>query len=709
MKLKQTFCSLTILLATLLTTSAADKIKVACIGNSITYGAGVENREKNSYPAQLQYRLGDGYRVENFGVSATTLLNNGDYPYTTTDQYRQSLAFNPDVVIIKLGTNDSKDRNIDKLANYKRDYQALIDSYKALPSKPRIMLATPVYCYLPDSIFNSEKTRSVIIPAIEELAYENSIEIVNLYSLFSNHHDASLLPDMLHPSSIGAGMIAQELYENITSDSDKFNIAQSAALLEVSPFNFHGYQGYDCVRKNVAFKVVVPKRVAKGRPWVIRARFWGHEPQTDIDLLEQGFHITYVDVADLYGAPEAIERFNAFYATMIYAGLGDKVVLEGMSRGGLPIYNWAAHNAEKVACIYADAPVMDIKSWPMGEGKSAGSAGDVENMMKAYNFKSKDEALAWSSNPIDHAKALAKAKVPIIHVVGDADEVVPVEENTTVFERALKENGHSMVVIHKSGIGHHPHSLHSPKPIVDFILSATGQKMNPCTFPVPGNEYRSGAGWVEGNDWHKVSEEISSVLSKRQISVLLLGNSITQGFGGSRQIVTYKPGKGSLDKAMPGISWESAGISGDRTQHLVWRVSNGNYEKAKPKVVFITIGVNNVTGGDSAYDIAQGISMLADSAAHKFSSAKIILFGLLPVGLDPNGENRTKYKEIHKLLAKLKFSSDIEYINPNDWFVNSDDSLKEELYSGDHLHLSQEGYDMWSLKIAELSKRAMKK
>ena len=96
--------------------------------------------------------------------------------------------------------------------------------------------------------------------------------------------------------------------------------------------------------------------------------FWGHEPQTDIALLEHGFHIVYCDVADLYGSDKAVQRWNSFYKRMVKAGFNKKVALEGMSRGGLIVYNWAAQNPEKVACIYADAPVMDFKSWPMGQG-----------------------------------------------------------------------------------------------------------------------------------------------------------------------------------------------------------------------------------------------------------------------------------------------------------------------------------------------------
>ncbi|MDP6523838.1 MAG: prolyl oligopeptidase family serine peptidase [Kiritimatiellia bacterium] len=220
---------------------------------------------------------------------------------------------------------------------------------------------------------------------------------------------------------------------------------------------WHGFDQYSWQGK----KVVVPKNVADGKPWVIRARFWGHEPQFDFAMLNKGYHVVYCNIGGLYGAPEAVKRWDEFYKFLTEEhGFAKKGVLEGMSRGGLIIYNWGIANPTKVAAIYGDAPVMDFKSWP-----GAGSGG----IHKAYGFKSEDEANAYKGNPVDNMAPLAKAKVPIIHVVGDADKVVPVAENTAVAEKRYKELGGLFRVIHKEGVGHHPHSLKDPTPIVEFI------------------------------------------------------------------------------------------------------------------------------------------------------------------------------------------------------------------------------------------------
>lgn len=110
----------------------------------------------------------------------------------------------------------------------------------------------------------------------------------------------------------------------------------------------------------------------------------------------------------------------------------------------------------------------------MGRGRSEGSAEDTRKMFSAYGFADEREALGWRGNPVDHAGEIARAGIPCLHVVGEADRVVPVEENTAVFERRMKRRKGLLTVIRKAGVGHHPHSLDDPQPIVDFILSAAG-------------------------------------------------------------------------------------------------------------------------------------------------------------------------------------------------------------------------------------------
>ena len=254
----------------------------------------------------------------------------------------------------------------------------------------------------------------------------------------------------------------------------------SAAMVPAADFpgkesQWKGYALNQFNLEGVGCKVVRPKKAASGKPWIWRARFWGHEPQTDIALLEKGWHVVYCEVGNLFGAPKAVARWDAFYAYLVKEhGFAKKAALEGMSRGGLIIYNWAKANPEKVSCIYGDAPVCDFKSWPGGKGKGKGSAGTWTNCLKAYGL-TETEAMDFKGNPIDGLEVLAKAKVPLFHVIGEADSVVPVAENSDVIEKRYKKLGGSIEVIRKPGIGHHPHSLKDPKPVVDFVLRSSKQ------------------------------------------------------------------------------------------------------------------------------------------------------------------------------------------------------------------------------------------
>ncbi len=423
------------------------KIRVACVGNSITYGAGIANREKNSYPAQLQVYLGNDYEVRNFGSNGATALHKGDYPYVKTEVYREALRFCPDVVFIKLGTNDSKPHNMRYVDDFKADLRQLVRDFKKLPSKPRIIMLLPLRCFLAETAGIKDRViRGKLVPLIKEVARKEKVECIDLYDIMGTEYDQSLMADGLHPSSIGAGRIARRLYDYLR-----------------------------------------PK---------------GYDP-------------------------------------------------------------------------------------------------------------------------------------------------------------------------------------------------------NPCTHAVCGNEYRSGAGWKAGAEWHAVSEEISTIVASRKPQLLFLGNSITQGFGGSRELVTYKPGKAAADSCFKHMIWESAGISGDRTETLLWRIENGGYGKANPAYVVITIGVNNIVAGHNATDIAAGIRQVALASRKQFPKAKIVLLGLLPVGLEKESPRRKQYDQIHAILARQDWGN-IIYVDPTSWFTRPDGILIEELYGGDHLHLTAKGYEVWCQHIKDI-------
>ena len=252
-------------------------------------------------------------------------------------------------------------------------------------------------------------------------------------------------------------------------------IRQLAAPFPGKRSEWNSYDRYDFEFNGKPAIVVVPKQTLPGKPWAWRGEFFGAFANTDVALLDKGFHLAYLGLPDLFGSPEAVAQWNGFYQELTGKyGLAKKVVLIGLSRGGLYCYNWAAANPDKVACIYGDAPVCDFKSWPGGKlkglGKGNGSALEWQNMLKAFNFKSDTEAIAYDKNPVDNLKPLAEAHIPLLHVYGDADSVVPWEENTGVIAERYRKLGGTITLIPKPGVSHHPHGLSDPAPIVEFIM-----------------------------------------------------------------------------------------------------------------------------------------------------------------------------------------------------------------------------------------------
>ena len=206
-----------------LKTSAPDAIRVACIGNSITDGHGIDMATQHGYPALLQQKLGDKYWVKNFGVSARTMLNKGDHPYMNEMAWRDALAFQPDVVVIKLGTNDSKPHNWEHGAEFKQDLVQMITSLcpdladlpknkkkraKALAeAKTKIFLCTPIPAFKESFKIRESVIVDDIIPVQQEVAQEYGLQVIDLHTLFANDAD-KMFSDGIHPNEKGVDKMA---------------------------------------------------------------------------------------------------------------------------------------------------------------------------------------------------------------------------------------------------------------------------------------------------------------------------------------------------------------------------------------------------------------------------------------------------------------------------------------------------------------------
>jgi len=188
MKLKSALLAATFALSTLPLSTHAKTIKVACVGDSITFGAKIKNPTSNSYPAQLQHLLGDGYQIKNFGVSGCTMLNKGRRPWTKRPAYAKATDYQPDIVVIKLGTNDSKPANWEFKDEFLPDTLKLVEHFKSLSSHPRVMLCTPLPGLRAEPRNKGDisgDTIKKIAPLIRQAAEEANVELIDLNTEFT--------------------------------------------------------------------------------------------------------------------------------------------------------------------------------------------------------------------------------------------------------------------------------------------------------------------------------------------------------------------------------------------------------------------------------------------------------------------------------------------------------------------------------------------
>lgn len=197
--------------------AAQTKIKVACIGNSITEGASIEDGKK--YPDQLQGLLGDRYEVRNYGISGRTLLKKGDFPYWNEKKYQEVIAWNPDIIVIKLGTNDSKPQNWIYKDQFENDYRAFIQSFRTLPGKKSIYVCYPIPVFETNWGITDSIVREQIIPLIDVIAKKEKVSLIDLYNPMLGK--GPLVPDGVHPDGAGAMVIASTIYAAIQRKENK--------------------------------------------------------------------------------------------------------------------------------------------------------------------------------------------------------------------------------------------------------------------------------------------------------------------------------------------------------------------------------------------------------------------------------------------------------------------------------------------------------
>lgn len=190
-------------------------VKVACVGDSITQGHGAGGQP---WPTQIGRMLGEKWEVKNYGISGTTLMNSGDSPYQKQNAFAAAKASQPDVVVIMLGTNDTKPQNWRNFAaDYRKDYEDLVQQFTALASKPRIFVCNPPYIAKGGNWGINERDTLAQIPVIAALAKDKGLEVIDVHAALEGQD--ALIPDNVHPNAGGQAAIAAAVHKALTGKS----------------------------------------------------------------------------------------------------------------------------------------------------------------------------------------------------------------------------------------------------------------------------------------------------------------------------------------------------------------------------------------------------------------------------------------------------------------------------------------------------------
>ncbi len=335
--------------------------------------------------------------------------------------------------------------------------------------------------------------------------------------------------------------------------------------------------------------LIVPDRPLDGNPWIWRAHFPDWHTSMDSILVAKGYHVAYINTNDMYGSPRAMNIWDRFYSYLVNERhLASKVVLEGVSRGGLYVHNWAKRNPTRVACLYAESPVCDLRTWPK-EGYDT----EWEGLKKEYGFRSDEEAMDYSDNPIDHLQGLAAIGVPILHAISNTDRIVPPAENTMVLaERYIAQGGPMTVIPMKRCFnvenmkGHHYH-LDRVEEIAEFMYRNSYPVKKTC----------------RSSDYHNT--ENSRPLNCQNVfertkkgNVVFFGGSITHMDGWRNRVSDY------IQARFPEaeLTFVNAGIPSLGSVPHAFRFYTDILERQTPDLLFLEAAVNDRTNGYAQAD-----------------------------------------------------------------------------------------------------------
>lgn len=206
-------------------TADQQKLRVACVGDELTFGTDVEDREDNCYPVQLQKYMEKAekkYRIGNFGVEGAAVQKKSKKPYTKEERYESGTEYKANLVVIMLGTNDTTEENWTDIDTFQKDYQSLIKNYQDLKSSPEVWLVTPPMIQSDGSTEMEERAKRVeeVKDAVETIGEKNKLMVLDLYS-YSQEHSEWYQKDGIRLNKDGAKAVADMVGDCIVNKKSK--------------------------------------------------------------------------------------------------------------------------------------------------------------------------------------------------------------------------------------------------------------------------------------------------------------------------------------------------------------------------------------------------------------------------------------------------------------------------------------------------------
>ncbi len=375
---------------------------------------------------------------------------------------------------------------------------------------------------------------------------------------------------------------------------------------------WHGFQRSHFNFQNKEAWIVKPVSPLPGNPWIWNAHFPNWHIDMDSILLARGFHVVYLNTNDMYGSPAAMQIWDDFHRFMVESGFASRVALEGVSRGGLYVYNWAKRNPLYVSCIYAEAPVCDFKSWPGGKGIGKGSPESWSGVLKSYGF-TEAQAMEYKDNPIDHLEGLAACKVAVLHAVGLNDKIVPNAENSFILvNNYIKAGGIATVYPMTRGEqaleGHH-FPIEHPEQIADFIYNNSypvKKLLDPRAFHVVRSDLKN---------------SFTRFTTEKKGRVAFMGGSITEHGAWRNKICSF------LKEKFPETQFEfiNAGISSTGSTPGAFRLQDEVLAAGQIDLFFEEAAVNDRTNEFNTTSQIRGMEGIVRHALQSNPKMDIVL------------------------------------------------------------------------------------